>query len=449
MRTPPFFKRLPRSIFTKLLLVILVAGICLNIILGAFFHHVYRKLANSPLKRNLAQYVHMLVADMGTPPDLERARDLASQAGLEIWYEGPPTEGTPKRWSTSSRPRPQIDWGDRRSFRYNNATIRHARHHSDFYLRYDEKAGFFTFRLADPEIEAEDVFKGGLFILVALSLTLGLVFFFVRRILKPVDHLTEGVHQVAAGRLGHRVPETGVDEFAQLAKAFNQMTDRIRSSLEAREQLLLDVSHELRSPITRMRVALEFLPAGKARSALAEDVDVLDELVAQILDGARAHHDAGKLKRASVDLATVVRSVADGFRGRRPGIEIEIPKGDWHILADEAKVQTVLSNLLENAFKYSTPESGPVRIRLRSSGDGIEIRVSDEGVGIPAAELEHILEPFYRVDKSRSKATGGYGLGLSLCHTIMQAHQGRIEIKSQAGRGTTVTLFFPINGQSG
>jgi signal transduction histidine kinase len=449
MQTPSFFKRLPRSIFTKLLLVILVAGICLNITLGAFFHHVYRKLANSPLKRNLAQYVHMLVAEMGSPPDPERARDLASQAGLEIWYEGPQAEGRLEWWSTSGEPQPQIDWEDRRSFQYNNAIIRHARHHGDFYLRYDENAGRFTFRLANPEIEAEDVFKGGLFILVALSLTLGLVFFFVRRILKPVDHLTQGVHQVAGGRLDHRVPETGVDEFAQLAKAFNHMTARIKASLEIREQLLLDVSHELRSPITRMRVALEFLPAGKAKSALAEDVDVLDELVAQILDGARAHHDAGKLDRNLLDLAAVVRSVADGFRGRHPGLELEFQKGDWHILADEAKVRTVLSNLLENAFKYSTPESRPVRIRLRPAEDGIEILVSDEGVGIPAAELEHILEPFYRVDKSRSKATGGYGLGLSLCRTIMQAHRGRIEIDSQPGHGTTARLFFPLDEQSG
>ncbi|MEJ2640493.1 MAG: HAMP domain-containing sensor histidine kinase [Desulfosarcinaceae bacterium] len=448
MRTPFFFKRLPRSIFTKLLLVILVAGICLNITLGAFFHHVYRKLANSPLKRNLAQYIHMLVAEMGTPPDLMRARDLAAQAGLEIWYEGPRAEGAANNWSTGSRPLPRIDWGDRRSFRYDNAAIRHARYHGDFYLRYEEKAERFTFRLANPEIEAEDVFKGGLFILVALSLTLGIVFFLVRRLLRPLDHLTQGVHRVAAGRLDHLVPEAGVDEFAQLARAFNQMTARIKSSLGAREQLLLDVSHELRSPITRMRVALEFLPAGKARSALAEDVDLLDELVAQILEGARAHHDAGKLNLASMDLAAAVRSAAEGFRDRMPGIEIEIPEGQWLILADEAKVQTVLSNLLDNALKYSNPKSGPVRIQLKPGDDGIEIRFIDQGVGIPAAELEHILEPFYRVDKSRSKATGGYGLGLSLCHTIMQAHRGGIEIASQPGQGTTVILIFPVNGAS-
>jgi signal transduction histidine kinase len=437
------FKRLPRSIFTKLLLVILVAGICLNVILGAFFHHVYRKVANSPLKRNLAQYVHMLVADMGTPPDPGRAQDLATQAGLEIWYEGPQTAASRKTWSTSAKPLPEIEWKDRRSFWSGSAAIRHARHHGDFYLRYEENAACFTFRLADPEIDAKDVIKGGLFILVSLSLTLGLVFFFVRRILRPVDHLTQGVHRVAAGQLDHRVPEKGVDEFTQLAKAFNQMTGRIKSSLEAREQLLLDVSHELRSPITRMRVALEFLPAGKARAALTEDIDVLDELVAQILEGARAHHKAAKLDRASLDLAVLIRSVASGFAQRQPGIDIDLPEDDWRILADEAKVQTVLLNLLENAFKYSTPESGPVRIRLQRDKDGVEIRVTDQGIGIPPADLKHILEPFYRVDKSRTKATGGYGLGLSLCHTIMQAHQGRIEITSQPGRGTTVTLFFP------
>jgi signal transduction histidine kinase len=449
MQAPSIFKRLPRSIITKLLLVILVAGICLNIILGAFFHHVYRKLANSPLKRNLAQYVHMLGSEMGTPPNLEQARALASQAGLEIWYEGLRSDGTPETWSTSRRPLPQINWQDRRSYQHDNAALRHARHHGDFYLRYEEKAERFTFRLANPEIDAEDVFKGGLFILISLSLTLGLVFFFVRRILKPVKHLTKGVRQVAAGQLDYQVPETGVDEFAQLAKNFNFMTGRIKTSLEAREQLLLDVSHELRSPITRMRVALEFLPAGKARSALAEDVDVLDELVAQILEGARARHHASQLNQVPVDLAAAVRSAAKSFLQRKPGINLEIPDGDWRVSADEAKIQTVLSNLLDNAFKYSTPESGAIRITLQRCEEGIEIRIIDQGVGIPAADLEHILEPFYRVDKSRTKATGGYGLGLSLCQTIMQAHRGKIEITSAPGRGTTVTLVFPLEGTLG
>ena len=437
-------KRLPRSIFTKLLIVILVAGVCLNFTLGAFFHHVYRKVTNSPLKRNLAQYIQLLVEDMGSPPDLEKALGLASEAGLVVWYQGPQ-----KQWSTIRRPAPEIGWEDRRSFRSGAAAIRHARHHGNFYVRYEEKDERFTFRLANPDIEAEDVFKGGLFILVALSLTLGVVFFFVRRILRPVDNLTQGVHRVAAGQLDHRVPETGVDEFAQLARAFNHMTAQIKSSLESREQLLLDVSHELRSPITRMRVALEFLTESKSRTSLAEDIGVLDELVGQILEGARLHHQAGQLKLAPLDLAAAIRSAAEGFSGRRPGIEVDIPAGDWSVTADGAKVQRVLSNLLDNALKYSRHESGAVRVELLGCKNGVEIRIVDQGVGIPAGDLEHILEPFYRVDKSRTKATGGYGLGLSLCHTIMQAHRGRIAITSKVSQGTRVTLFFPEAEQVG
>jgi signal transduction histidine kinase len=436
-------KRLPRSIFTKLLLVILVAGICLNITVAAFFHHVYRKVSKSPLKRNLAQYIHLLVADMGFPPVPEQARRLAADAGLVIWYTGPQTA-----WSSHRVPPPQIEWADRHSFWSGTATIRHARHHGNFYIRYEENGGHFTFRLADPEIEAEDVVKSGLFILAALSLTLGLVFLFVRRLLRPLYHLTEGVNRVAEGRLDDRVPETGVDEFAQLARAFNQMTGRIKSSLVAREQLLLDVSHELRSPITRMRVALEFLPESKARSALAEDVAVLDELVGQILEGARAHHNAGQLTRAPHDLAGAIRSAAADFKGRTPKIQIQIPQGDWQVSADAAKVQMVLSNLIENALKYSPPGSGPIRIELKRGDTGVEVRVIDQGIGIPAADLEHIMEPFYRVDKSRTKVTGGYGLGLSLCRTIMQAHGGRITISSRPGEGTEATLFFPHTGPS-
>jgi signal transduction histidine kinase len=437
------FKRLPRSIFTKLLLVILVAGVCLNISLGALFHHVYRKLGNSPLKRNLAQYIHLLVEDMGNPPDPAQASRLAADAGLVIWYRGPQ-----QRWSTSRRPPPQIEWEDRHSFWTGQAAVRHARHHGNFYVRYEESGAqyTYTFRLANPDVEAEDVVKGGILILGALSLTLGLVFLFVRRILRPVDHLTRGVHRVAEGGLDHRVPETGVDEFAQLARAFNQMTGRIKNSLAAREQLLLDVSHELRSPITRMRVALEFLPESKARSSLAEDVGVLDELVAQILEGARAHHQAGQLKLAPLNLAAAIQSTVAGFSGCTPEIQLAIPQGDWQVPADAAKVQTVLNNLLENALKYSPPGSGPIRVELKRGETGVEVRVVDQGIGIPAADLDHILEPFYRVDKSRTKASGGYGLGLSLCHTIMQAHAGRINIASQPGEGTEVSLFFPDEG---
>ena len=200
------FKRLPRSIFTKLLLVILVAGICLNITVGALFHHVYRKVSNSPLKRNLAQYVHLLVETIGVPPDPRRARQLASDAGLVIWYKGPQS-----LWSTGRTPPPEIEWDDRHSFWSGAATIRHAHHHGNFYLRYEADGGHFTFRITEPDIEAEDVVRGGLLVLVALSLTLGLVFMFVRRILRPVEHLTWGVHRVADGRLDHRVLEVGVD----------------------------------------------------------------------------------------------------------------------------------------------------------------------------------------------------------------------------------------------
>jgi signal transduction histidine kinase len=433
-------RRWHHSLFTKLLLVIIVAGVCLNLIMGAFFHHAYRRLGNSPLKRNLAQYIHYLVADMGVPPTPQKAQALAAEAGLQIWYEG-----ARQAWSTTPKQQPDIEWADRHGFSADGAAIRYLRYHGLFYVRYEKNGERFTFSFTRLNIEAADVVKGGIFILLAFSLTLAIVFFFVRRIHRPVGCLTRGVHQVAAGHLDHRVPESGVYEFAQLARAFNSMTARIKASLESREQLLLDVSHELRSPITRMRVALEFLPDSKAKTSLAEDVTVLEELVGQILEGARTHHKAGQLNPTLVDLGEAVRTAVAGFDGRHPKIHVTIPGGDWQVSADEAKVQTVLSNLLENALKYSRPESGPVRVEVRRRDEGVEIRVTDQGIGIPAEDLKHILEPFYRVDKSRTKATGGYGLGLSLCNTIMEAHQGKLTITSKPGRGTTATLLFPTD----
>jgi len=244
--------------------------------------------------------------------------------------------------------------------------------------------------------------------------------------------------------LKHRVPLKKSDELRDLAAAFNDMTDRIRDMLHTKEQLLLDVSHELRTPLTRMKVALEFLEDSQAKQSIQADMEEMEKMVTEILETARMQHKYENLKKQPTNLVGLLKEVLPEFENQPPGIEmVEFPS---EVMAevDSEKIKTVFENVINNAVKYSQPDSGPIRIIYKSHKSYAIIRIADKGIGIPQEELPHIFEPFYRVDKSRAKDTGGYGLGLSLCKTIMEAHDGKIEVQSRPEEGTTVSLFFPL-----
>ena len=144
-----------------------------------------------------------------------------------------------------------------------------------------------------------------------------------------------------------------------------------------------------------------------------------------------------------VGLADLLKIVLSEFEHRPPGVRIDDIPGEIVVKIDPEQIKTVFNNILTNAVKYSNPDSEPVRISVKRRPPNIIVQIADNGIGIPQDELPFIFEPFYRVDKSRTKDTGGYGLGLSLCKTIMEAHGGRIEIDSIPNVGTTVTLVFP------
>jgi signal transduction histidine kinase len=233
------------------------------------------------------------------------------------------------------------------------------------------------------------------------------------------------------------------DELKDLAEAFNDMTDRIRGMLHTKEQLLLDVSHELRSPLTRVKVALEFLPEGKARDSIAGDISEMEKMINDILETARMHHLHGELKLQQTNLAKLLQEILPDFEKQLPAVQVDEFSDALVINIDPGQIKTVLKNIISNAIKFSNAASDPVRITVNQQSHYTVVQIADSGIGIPSEELSFIFEPFYRVDKSRSKETGGYGLGLSLCKTIMDAHDGKIEVTSKADEGTTVSLFFP------
>ena len=431
-----WFNKIFRSVFTKLLVVIVVAGICINLVVGGFFWH-YRNLAGGPFHKNVVQYLNYLIADMGDPPRLERAREIARQSSLEIRYESPDLS-----WTTSDD-LPAVFKGRFFAWR-ENSDVRLGTYRGRHVIEVDKQPGRFIFGLArNLPIDSERK-RLVVFMFVLLTLILAAAFFAIRYILRPVKWLNTGVQEVSRGNLKHRVPLKKSDELRDLAAGFNDMTDRIRDMLHTKEQLLLDVSHELRTPLTRMKVALEFLEDSQAKQSIQADMQEMEEMVTEILETARMQHKYENLKKQPTDLAELLKQTLTAFENQPPGIEIVDLPSEIEAEVDPEQIKTVFENVLNNAIKYSQPDSEPIQVSYKHREFFAIIRITDFGIGIPEEELSHIFEPFYRVDKSRAKDTGGYGLGLSLCKTIMEAHGGKIEVQSRPEEGTTVSLFFPL-----
>jgi signal transduction histidine kinase len=436
-----FFNRIIRSVFTKLLAVIILAGVCINLVVGGFFWH-YRNLAGGPFHKNVVQYLNYLIGDMGSPPSLERAREIARESLLEIRYQSPDLN-----WSTSND-LPAVYKGRFIAWPQ-NPEVRLGKYRGRYVIEVDRKPGRFIFGLSrNLQIDSE---RNRLLVIMFVFLTaiLAAAFFAIRYILRPVKWLNNGVKEVGRGNLKHRVPLKKADELRDLAAAFNDMTSRIEGMLQTKDQLLLDISHELRTPITRMKVALEFLPKSRAKNSLQADIVEMEKMVTGILETARMRHQYAELKKQPTDLVALLKQTAAAFENQPPGIEtVDLPP-ELSVQVDPQQIKTVFENLLSNAFKYSEPESDPVKISVERRAADVIIRIEDNGIGIPQEQLAHIFEPFYRVDKSRSKDSGGYGLGLSLCKSIMEAHKGKIEVQSRPKEGTTVLLFFPLSKVGG
>jgi signal transduction histidine kinase len=168
-------------------------------------------------------------------------------------------------------------------------------------------------------------------------------------------------------------------------------------------------------------------------------------MISEILETERLKSEYGRLNLQPTELANIVEEVIAMFKHAYPDIIYENKAGKKILNIDRQRIKTVINNLLTNAIKYSENAGEPVRILLEQKEADIVIQIKDSGKGIPEDDLQHIFEPFYRVDKSRNRNTGGYGLGLSLCKIIIETHKGKIEVESDLGKGTVVKLFLPIS----
>lgn len=290
-------------------------------------------------------------------------------------------------------------------------------------------------------------------ILVAGVLALLLALLLSRSIISPVSALTRAARRMENGDLSQRVQVRTNGELGELAQAFNAMADGLQRLEQLRRSMVTDIAHELRTPLSNVRGYLEALRDGVIKpepeliNSLHEEALSLNRLVDDLQELALA--DAGQLhlEIQAVAVLPLVEKVLLAVRAlaqaRQVDLHIEVAPGLPPVLADPDRIRQVMGNLVDNALAH-TPAGGVISLQAAQVGDEIELGVQDTGEGIAAEHLPLIFERFYRVDKSRARATGGAGLGLAIVKQLVEAQGGHISVQSTLGQGTTIRLTLPI-----
>ena len=284
-----------------------------------------------------------------------------------------------------------------------------------------------------------------------IGLVVLLCYGFAYHLTSPVRRLRTAVECFGRGDFSARAATNRKDELGQLAASFNHMADRIQTLLSAERRLLLDISHELRSPLARLSVAIELARSGENREGMLDriqrEADRLNELVAELLQVTRVEGDPSMQKMETVRLDELLGDlVYDSL--------IEAQAKDVRLLlkaplpvtlnGDEELLRRAIENVIRNAIRYAPPGT-PIDIELDRSGDFTKISVRDYGPGVPEEALPRIFDPFYRVDSDRNRISGGLGLGLAIARRSVELHKGRLTA-SNAHPGLLVTIELPQNG---
>lgn len=294
----------------------------------------------------------------------------------------------------------------------------------------------------------------------ALLLTIGIVvvsaiaWLISRRITQPLASLQEASRALAIGRLDARAPiETysRSDEIGALACDFNHMAERLQRLLDAQRQLLSDISHELRSPLARLRIATELARDSHAPTQfdrIEQEATRLEELIAELLLITRLEHLDTPVDEEPVALDELIDMICGdaGFEAESRSIRVQAEAAEpLQVRGQQSLLHSAIENVVRNAIRH-TADNSTVTVRLARSGDHAELTIDDQGPGIPEDYLQTVFEPFVRVSQARERASGGYGLGLAIAKRVVEASKGQITALNRAEGGLRVRIELPLAG---
>ena len=421
-------RRLGYSLKARLVLVFLALALGTSAVFFASTRELFSTGWRALARPLLADYIDHLAADIGSPPDLARAQALVQRLPLSIRIDGPQLQ-----WdSHPGQYPPHADRGPRDSSWRSLVERRTADGHR---IRF----GLVNWG-GERGVEAWDERPHwlGWATLAALLALSGLAYAWVRRMLRPLGDIQAGALRYGAGDFSQPIVARRQDELGALAGQVNTMATSLRQMLAGQRGLLLAISHELRSPLTRARLHAELLDDGAQREALLRDLGQMRDLIGDLLEGERLAGGAAALQREALDLNAQVQAlVADQFADRP--ITLHLAPGLPLLQADRSRLQLLLRNLLDNALRHG---GGTVALHTAAANGGWRVTVRDHGPGVDPAVLQRLGEPFFRPDAARSRAAGGVGLGLYLCRLVVQSHGGTLQWRN-AAPGLEVTVSLP------
>jgi len=491
------FRAASRSLSLRLLGIFALATVLSLAILVVFFSKGLGSQWRNTIQPHVVQYLSYIQQDLGDPPDPLRAQALSDRlpvdiviykAGSLFFSSDQPAPAVRDlryrriplsrigRGSGAERPEGTVaisrDGGER------NSVLRFERDGYTAYYRFGRgpsssrasrddprNAGVLSGSSSTPgpthkRSSRRDRFSHELaWALLAVAIVMGASYGLIRRLLSPIGRIRRGVGRMTRGDLGERVGLRGHDDLAVLGNSIDTMAERIEAMLDAKRQLLMALSHELRSPLARARLALELLPESSRRDTIEEELREMQTLITEIVESEQLQQAYAVLNRAPVDLAKLVQEESDGHEAVESIVETDLDPdedvdvdGRFVLIADAARLRILVRNLVANALLHGRSSDGKavVHVTLTATRHELILEVADAGPGIPPDDLSRITDPLYRPDASRSRSTGGFGLGLTLARSIAEAHDGSLQVDSEPAvrPGTRVRVALPRSASS-
>ena len=397
-------------------------------------------------------YYDYMLEDLQYPPNIDKAEEIVDQMPFDMkimgedlnWASSPQfiiTDTINFELSTLNVAKIKADIAEGKA--PSGEGVQAARYKNRTYAKIP--FGDYTIFLVTPKMSVAAQRTYIIELIIAITLLVFLICYaMVQRIFRPIKSIEEGANQIGQGQLEYRIDVKQKDELGSLAEKINQLAVNVQEMLAAKQRLNLGVSHELRSPLTRARLEVELLEDSKIKEDLLNEINAMETIIANLLDSEAINYGHKKLKLELFELGDMISQMIQKS-GFLTDSNIAFIPLDYaaQVEADKTLFEVMIKNILENALRYNPVEGEPIQIRVEQVEDTYEIKIKDFGPGFSKEDLTKVTEPFYRTGQSRSRQSGGFGLGLYLCKQIVEAHQGTIAIANHEKTGAVVVITIP------
>ncbi len=441
--------RFRSNLSLKLISAFVIGSIVFLMMLGSVAEYGFENHFRQRVHPLVSHYIDTLHHSIGNPPQSETAKALTDRWPLVIRIFGPDHQ-----WASDNRlirPHPQHKRRDQRRgdkpLAHKQSLEKRNQQVPKFALHRDRAKRFLMRTAGEYQvyygINIRPAARSWWPLVLAAIVFGGLYLFYrlIRWIFSPIKTIREGVEKIGSGQLGYRIATKSSDELGDLANNINKMASDLEKMMQAKRDLLLSISHELRSPLARSRVSLALLDDSETKGDLLNDQLEMERLINNILDAERLHDDHAIVHRSPTDIYALIHQVVDQ-QFPDATIELGFPDKALTVAIDPTQIERLLRNLIENALRYNRDTLGQVQINCRHDQPLLVLEVIDHGTGIDPQHVERIGDAFYRPDPSRDRKSGGLGLGLYLCQAIVKAHGGSMRFDSSTA-GTRIICNIP------